>query len=279
MNTLNQSAPFVGVTPNVTYSQVANLYHGSSFNFANTIFLLPFFALFVYPWLNAAPAVGSEIKGKRAIGWNIPISSLVVFIIVTSAFGAMYYAGGLPFINSALSYGPLESFSFNFWTLAMGVTNITALQWLIGIGWIVWNVSILAYGIIIFSRYIFAMSFDRFLPSSIANISRWGSPVVAHLFDLVVTLCLIGVAAFLYGSFQTLYAATVAAMIYFVAVGVSAVIYAMRKEKGSTKGILTVSGVLMAGVFLFIIYRTSRTQQFGERRQRSEESLAFRSRN
>jgi amino acid transporter len=255
MNTLNLAAPSAGVTQNVTYTQVASLYHGSSFNFGNTIFLLPFFALFVYPWLNAAPAVGSEIKGKRAIGWNIPISSLVVFIIVTSAFGAMYYAGGLPFINSALSYGPLETFSFNFWTLAMGVSNVAALQWLIGIGWIVWNVSILAYGIIIFSRYIFAMSFDRFLPSSIANISRWGSPVVAHLFDLVVTLGLIGVAAFLYGSFQTLYAATVAAMIYFVAVGVSAVVYAVRKEKGNTKGILAVSGVLMCGVFLFIIYQ------------------------
>src|SRR5208283_3496570 len=231
------------------------LYHCSSFNFANTIFLLPFFALFVYPWLNAAPAVGSEIKGKRAIGWNIPISSLVIFIVITSAFGAMYYAGGLPFINAALSYGPLETFSFNFWTLAMGVTGITALQWLIGLGWIVWNVSILAYGIIIFSRYIFAMSFDRFLPSNIANLSRWGSPVVAHLFDLIVTLGLIGVAAFLYGSFQTLYAATVAAMIYFVAVGISAVIYAMRKEKGNTKGILAGSGVLMSCVFLFIIYQ------------------------
>ena len=95
------------MTANITYTQVASLYHGSSFNFAKTIFLLPFFALFVYPWLNAAPAVGSEIKGKRAVGWNIPISSLVVFIIVTSAFGAMYIAGGLPFINAALWTGPL----------------------------------------------------------------------------------------------------------------------------------------------------------------------------
>ena len=253
VNYMNSISSITGDST-LTWSQVASSYSGSSFNFSNTIFLLPFFAMFVYPWLNAAPAAGSEIKGKRAIGWNVPIASLVIFVLVTSAFGAMYYAGGMNFINAALSNPNLVyDFTFNFWTLAMGVTNIVALQWLIGIGWIVWNISILAYGIIIFSRYIFAMSFDRFLPSGLASLSRWGSPIVAHLFDLVVTVGLIGIAAFLYNGFSSLYAATVAAMIYFVAVGVSAVIYAMRKEKGNTKWLLAASGALMAVVFAFII--------------------------
>ena len=210
-------------------------YQGSSFSFGPTIFLLPFFAMFVFPWLNAGPAVGSEIKGKRAVGWNIPISAFVAFVLITSAFGAMYYAGGLPFINEALNNSNLVLFySFNFWTLAMGVTNVVALQYLLGLGWIVWNLAVLAYGIIIFSRYIFAQSFDRFLPTRLATVSsRYGSPVAAHLLDLTITIVLIGFASFLYGSFSSLYAATVAAMIYYVAVGLAAIVYARKHESGS----------------------------------------------
>ncbi len=248
---------YVDSLPGVSYNNVTSTYTGSSFSFGPTIFLLPFFAMFVYPWLNAAPAVGSEIKGKRAVGWNIPISALVVFCLVTAAFGAMYYSGGLPFINAAMNNPTLVfNYSFNFWTLAMGVTNIVPLQYLIGLGWIVWELAILAYGIIIFSRYIFAQSFDRFLPTRLATVSsKYGSPVAAHLLDLIVTIGLIGLASFLYGSFSSLYAATVAAMIYFVAVGISAIIYARRHEKGSSAGILALAGILMAGVFLFIIYQ------------------------
>jgi hypothetical protein len=41
-----------------------------------------FFALFSYPWFNAAPSVGSELKGRKTIFWNSPISLLVAFLVV-----------------------------------------------------------------------------------------------------------------------------------------------------------------------------------------------------
>ncbi|MEM3186477.1 MAG: APC family permease [Conexivisphaerales archaeon] len=239
----------------LTYSSVVASYKGSSFDFSNTIFMLPFFAIFVYPWLNAAPAMASEIKGKTSIKWNVPVSAVLVFALVTSAFATMYYVGGLPFVNAALNNPTLVfDYSFNFWTLAMGVTNITALQALIGLGWIVWNLSILAYGIIVFSRYVFAQAFDRFLPTRLAYISpRYGSPVNAHTMDLIITIFLVGAAAFLYGSLQSLFAAVIASMIYFVFIGLSAVVYGIRNEKGGSKAALTVAGLAMSGVFLFLI--------------------------
>lgn len=239
----------------LTYSKIVSSYHGSSFNFANTIFMLPFFAIFVYPWLNAAPAVASEIKGKSAIKWNIPISAIVVFALVTSAFATMYYVGGLPFVNAALSNPKLVlDYSFNFWTLAMGVTNATALQILIGLGWIVWNLAILSYGIIVFSRYVFAQAFDRFLPTRLAYISpKYGSPINAHTMDLIITVFLVGIAAFLYGSLQSLFAAVIASMIYFFFVGISAVVYGARNEKGGSKAALIIAGIAMSAVFLFLI--------------------------
>jgi amino acid transporter len=240
---------------NLTYDKVASSYHGPSFDFNNTIFMLPFFAIFVYPWLNAAPAVASEIKGKTSIKWNVPISALVVFALVTSAFATMYYVGGLPFVNAALSNPTLVfDYSFNFWTLAMGVTNLTALQILIGLGWIVWNLSILAYGIIVFSRYVFAQAFDRFLPTRLAYISpKYGSPINAHAMDLIITIFLVGAAAFLYGSLQSLFAAVIASMIYFFFIGLSAFIYGARYEKGRAAFTLMISGLAMSIVFLFLI--------------------------
>src|SRR5208282_174812 len=238
---------------NTSYTAVASSYTGSTFDFGATIFMLPFFAIFVYPWLNAGPAVASEIKGKGALRYNVFISSFVTLIVVTAAFGAMYYAGGFNFINGALGNANLVyNWSFNFWTLAMGVSS-PPVSWFIGLGWLLWNVAIIAYAIIVLSRYLFAQSFDRFLPEKISYISpKYGSPTVAFLINLVGTIVLIGLASFFYGTLVSLYGAVVASMIYFIFIGIAAVRYALKNEKGRSKAILATAGALMTIVFLYI---------------------------
>ncbi len=240
-----------------TYSSVAASYPGSTFNFSNTIFLMPFFAMFVYPWFVAAPAVASEIKGKRSTNWNVPISGLVSLIIVTGSFATLYYVGGYHFINGAFFNSNLvNDYSFNFWTLAMGVSGNVAVETFIGAGWVLWNIGILAYGIIGISRYIFAQAFDRFLPEKMAYISpRFRSPVIAHVIDLVVTVGILGVAISFYGYINSLYGAIMASMIYFIFVGGAAATYAVRHEKGGMKTLLAVAGILSACVFAFLTYQ------------------------
>jgi glutamate:GABA antiporter len=241
---------------NTTYTQVANSYTGPTFDFGATIFMLPFFSIFVYPWLNAGPAVASEIKGKGTLRYNVLISSVVTLIVVTTAFASMYYVAGFNFVNAALGNANLVyNWTFNFWTLAMGVSTIPAVSWFIGLGWILWNVAILAYGIIVLSRYLFAQSFDRFLPEKISYVSpKFNSPLVALLIELVGTIVLIGLASFFYGTLVSLYGAVVAAMIYFLFIGVAAVRYALKNEKGRSKAVLATSGALMAIVFAYIVY-------------------------
>ena len=242
---------------NTTYTQVANSYSGPTFDLGATIFMLPFFSIFVYPWLNAGPAVASEIKGKGALRYNVLISSFVSLIVVTVAFASMYYAGGFNFVNAALGNANLVyNWTFNFWTLAMGVSTNTAVTWFIGIGWILWNVAILAYGIIVLSRYLFAQSFDRFLPEKVAYVSsKYNSPSVALSIELVGTVVLIALASFYYGTLVSLYGAVVAAMIYFLFIGIAAVLYALKNEKGTSKGVLATAGSLMALVFAYITYQ------------------------
>ncbi len=250
------NSKFVAGVSNASAVEAGTPSTASAFNWNGVFFMIPFFAIFVYPWLNAAPAVGSEIKGKSAVRWNVPISAVISLILITSAFGAMYYVGGFKFTSGALT-GNLAAFSdFNFWTMAMGATTSYALQVIIGLGWIVWNIGVLAYGVIVFSRYLFAQAFDRFLPEKLSYVSpRFSSPVIAHIIDLVITVALIGVATVVYGTLSLLFGNVIAAMIYFLVVGLGAATYAIKRERGSAKWILAIAGVAMAIVFAFITYQ------------------------
>lgn len=240
---------------NLTYASLTNSYTGPTFNLQSTLLMMPYFALFTYPWFNAAPSVGSELQGN-APRWNVPISLAFAFLIVTVPFAAMYYAAGFQFTTAAFSNPVLVyDHSFNFWTLAMGVSGNFAEEVLIGLGWVVLTVAILAFGIITISRYMLAQAFDRFLPSKLAYVSpTYGSPVVAHMVDLAVTIVLIGLAAFLYGTISSLYGVLIASMVYFALVGVGAVVYALRKEKGLTRASLATAGVFQTLVFAYLTY-------------------------
>jgi amino acid transporter len=241
--------------PNITYDSLANSYAGPMFNLNGTLLMMPYFALFTYPWFNAAPSVGSELQGK-ASRWNIPISLLIAFLVVTIPYASMYYVGGFQFTTAAFSNPILvNNYSFNFWSLAMGVSSNLAQSFIIGLGWIVLTIAILAFGVITISRYMLAQAFDRYLPAKLAYVSpRYSSPVIAHLLDLVVTVILIGLAAFLYGTISSLYGAVMASMIYFAFVGFGAVIYALRNEKGGSRILLAVAGVLQSAVFVYLTY-------------------------
>ncbi|MGD0477505.1 MAG: amino acid permease [Nitrososphaerales archaeon] len=267
-NYINSQGGAFAINGSSTYNIVSSQYPGGWFSWGPTIFLLPLLAAFVYPWLNASPAVAAEIKGKTALKWNVPISAVLVFAFVTSSIGVMYWTAGQAFTNAAytsptLVYGlyPAAT-SFNFFTLAMGVSGNAVIAWLIGIGWIVANMSVLAYGIIVISRYLLAQSFDRFLPARISNVSsRFGSPITAHLVDLVITLGLVGFAAFAYsiqggiGGADALFGAVLASMIYFIFVGLAAAIHGMKKEVGITKVILVLAGILNVFIFGFLSYQ------------------------
>jgi len=242
---------------NTTYTSVATSYSGPTFDFGATIFMLPFFYIYVYPWLNAGPAVASEIKGKGALRYNVAISSIVSLIVVTVGFAAMYYAGGFAFTNAALgNYNLVVNYGVSFWTLAMGVTSIAPVQWFIGLGSVLWEVAIIAYGVIVLSRYLFAQSFDRFLPEKISHVSpKRGSPTVALSIELVACLILLGLASYFWGPLSTLFGAVIASMIYFVFVGLAAVRYSLKNEKGQSKAILAIAGLLMAIVFAFVSFQ------------------------
>lgn len=251
----------LGLNGTSSYSTVAASYHPSGLpfdlNFGNMLYLMPVMFAFIYPWLNAGPAVASEMKGKRALKWNVPASALITFVFATSTFAVLYAVGGLPFINGLFhDYAYQSTVGPNFFNLAMGIANNAWVAWFIGLGWIALQFAVIAYAVIIFSRYLLAQSLDRFLPSKLSYVSpRFGSPVVAHVVDLVVTITLIGITAYYFGSISGIFGAIIASMIYFMFVGLAAVVHAFRKEKGLSKGILSLAGILNILVFGFVSYQ------------------------
>jgi amino acid transporter len=245
---------------NSTYSALVRSYTPSGMpfdvNFANVIYIMPVMFAFVYPWLNAAPAVGSELKGKRTTNWNVPISAILAFTFLTLALGVLYGVAGMPFVNEAF-HSPAWTFAgLNFFTLAMSVAGNAYVAWIIGIGLIVMQFGTIAYGVIVFSRYLLAQSFDRFLPARLSYVSpRYASPVIAHIVDLVIAVGLIGLATYFYGSFSALFSAILASMIYFVFIGLAAAKQAFTKEHGGSQVLLGIAGIADAIVFGFIAYQ------------------------
>ena len=264
-NYANGTGPYAGannIALNGTdsYNLVAATYvpSGGTFgNLGNMIYIMPVMFAFIYPWLNAGPAVASEMKGRKAIKWNVPASAVITFIFATSTFAVLYAVGGVPYINGLFhDYAYQLQIGPNFFSLAMGIANNQWVAWFIGIGWIALQFAVIAYAVIIFSRYLLAQSFDRFLPSRLSYVSsRFGSPLVAHAIDWVITMALIGVTAYYFGSISGIFGAIIASMIYFMFVGLAAVVHAIRKEAGASKAILAVAGFLNIVVFGFVSYQ------------------------
>ncbi|MCY0860331.1 MAG: amino acid permease [Sulfolobaceae archaeon] len=226
----------------------------SSISLTATLALLPLFAIYTYPWMNAGPAVAAELKGQKTLKLNIVLAVLITGVLAIGSFALMDYAAGYNFNLNAY-----PSFIYNFWTAAMAVAGNPVLQWIIGLGSILWNYFILAYGVLVFSRYIFALSFDRVLPEKFTELNRKGSPVYAHSLDLILTLLLLLIPVFSINAALALYGASIVAMLYFVFVSLAGIV--IGKKEGY-RGLL-IAGALSLIYFAYLTYLAATNPLFG----------------
>ncbi|BCU70318.1 APC family permease [Stygiolobus caldivivus] len=232
-------------------------YNGPSFSWGATLFMLPFLALYTFPWMQAGPAVAAEIKGKDALKYNVFVSLILTFILVEAGYGVMYYVGGYGFTTAEFMK---NGFTYTFWNVAIGMSGNVILEWIIGLGLIVWEFFILSYGVVVFSRYMFAMAFDRVLPSLFASVSKNGSPVYTHLLDLGLVTFFLGVIFFL-GSQNALalYGATVLGALYFLVVSIAGLIHGLRNRVT----VLVPASIVSIGYFTYLTYVSATNSDFG----------------
>ncbi|BCU68571.1 amino acid permease [Sulfolobales archaeon HS-7] len=227
----------------------------SKFSWGDTLFMFPFFALFTYPWMQAGPSVASEFRGNKVAKYNLPVALFLTGGLVTIGFFLMYVGTGFGTANYLLS---ANGGAYNFWTAAIAMAGNPILEWIIGIGIFVWQIYILAYGVIVFSRYIFAMSFDRVLPEIFSRLNKAGSPVYTHLLDLVITLGFLALPV-ISSSATALYGATILGMLYFAVVSIAGIVFSIRQN--SMK--LLLASILSVSVFSYLTYESAVNPDFG----------------
>ncbi|BCU68690.1 amino acid permease [Sulfolobales archaeon HS-7] len=193
------------------------VYKGPRFSLYSTVYMVPYFASYAYIWLYAGPAVSAEAK-QGSLKYNLIISSVMTLFLITTPFLLLDIGGGYGF-----NYNLYLTGNYNFWTIAIALAKNPILQWILGIGLIAWNFFIMAFGVIVFSRYIFAFAFDRLFPASFAKLNKASSPIYAHLLDLGVTLFFLAIPVIsIYGA-ESLYSYTPLAVTYLILLSIVAI--------------------------------------------------------
>ncbi|BDC18892.1 APC family permease [Acidianus sp. HS-5] len=236
------------ITPYLSAESISppSSYSVAPFSWSATFAILPLLAVFTYPWMQAVPAVAAELKKEKYVAYGIFGPLILTGLLVTVGFLLLYLGGGYALTTYEFTN---NGFVYTFWTVAMGLTSNQVLQWIIGIGLLVWEFAILAYGVIVFARYIFAMAFDRVFPEIFTRLNKQGSPVFTHLFDLVLTLGFLVAPIISSSGASALYGAIVIGMIYFLVVSITGIIHGLKEMKA----LVPIAG-FSAGYFIFLTY-------------------------
>jgi len=174
----------------------------------------PIQALFVVPmvlagswWATQSAVFSGEIKNIRKsqlIGMlvSILLMTTVFFVAIVSLTAMVGYnfANAMAYFGlnnpSAISIPVLLPYPAAFY-YGLATNNIV-LTGIIAVGGIISFMIWIPWGIMIFSRYLFAMSFDRILPEAVSKISdRFHSPLNSVLMATVLSIVVMGLEQYL----------------------------------------------------------------------------------
>jgi amino acid transporter len=158
--------------------------------------------------------------------------------MVAAATWVLLNAAGYDFVM-AIDYVFVNGLSYGlptapYFTLFAGVvTQNIALQALMAIGFICWCLAIPLVNCIQVPRWLLAMSFDRVLPSKLADVSRFGTPWVGVLVMAVASEMMLVIYTTFAGVLATVSAAFANIVATFMVACIAAVAIPFRKRTRS----------------------------------------------
>ena len=243
----NNGTAFVPAT-SITQLNTLTPLGGSTppFTWLGAFLLLPFVAIYM-PWINNVAAFGGELKAIKKSALYATFLVVLVSGALLIIFSQMYisYVGG-----SATTYGLAQTSSTMLSVATMVSGNNPLLGWFMNLGFSLWFLASIAQTILVISRYLLGMGFDRFIPTWFAKVSdRFHSPVNGLVFPAVIASVI--TIFVMYYSFISAFTTTALGTIYFACIGLTAVIYALRKRMDLkwTANALIISGVIVAAFF------------------------------
>jgi len=217
-----------------------------SFTWLGVFLLLPFVGIYM-PWINNVAAFGGELKSIKKSAMYATFLVVIVSGVLLMLFSQLYisYVGG-----SATTYGLAQTSSTMLSVATIVAGNNPILGWVMNLGFSLWFLASIAQTILVISRYLLGMGFDRFIPTWFAQVSnRFHSPINGLVFPAVIA-SLITVSV-MYYSFISAFTTTALGTMYFACIGLTAIVYAIRKKadlKRTATGLI-ISGVVVAAFF------------------------------
>jgi amino acid transporter len=217
-----------------------------SFALMGAFLLLPFVGIYM-PWINNVAAFGGELKSIKKSAMYATFLVVLVSGVMLLLFSQLYisYVGG-----PAVAYGLAQTSSTMLSVATMVTGGNAVVGWFMNLGFSLWFLASIAQTILVISRYVLSMGFDRFIPTWFAKVSdRFHSPVNGLIFPAVIA-GLITIPVFYY-SFLSAFTTTALGTMYFACIGLTAIIYASkrRSELKGTATALIAAGVVVLGFF------------------------------
>jgi len=217
-----------------------------SFSWLGVFLLLPFVGIYM-PWINNVAAFGGELKNIKRSAMYATLLAALVSGGLLMLFSQLYisYVGG-----PATTYGLSQTSSTMLSVATIVAGNNPVLGWFMNLGFSLWFLASIAQTILVISRYLLGMGFDRFIPTWFASVSdRFHSPINGLIFPAVIAALI--TAFVMYYSFISAFTTTALGTMYFACIGLTVIIYAYRKrsELKGTASALIVSGVVVAIFF------------------------------
>jgi amino acid transporter len=220
-----------------------------SFSWLGVFFLLPFIGIYM-PWINNVAAFGGELRSIKRSAMYATFVVVIVSGVLLMLFSQLYisYVGG-----PATTYGLSQTSSTMLSVATIVAGNNPVLGWFMNLGFSLWFLASIAQTILVISRYLLGMGFDRFIPTWFAKVSdRLHSPVNGLIFPAVIAAII--TIFVMYYSFISAFTTTALGTMYFAGIGLTVMIYAYRKraELKSMATALIVSGIVVLIFFAIL---------------------------
>jgi amino acid transporter len=263
---------------NTSYQGIINQAKSSGwtpqgFDVTQTMLALPFILLSLATVWPVIPA-GEAKRPQRSMLYGTVVAIAISGVILWATAALFYnvvgeefskaisYVGNCGCTNNPLPVGPYIQY------LTSIMASNPAVIFFLGFSFFMWSLILLPAFYVITTRSIFAWSFDRLIPTFMADINeRYHAPVKAIV--LVAVIASISAALALYTTVVGVaFNITLAAVSSFIFVGVAAAVFpyskkarpifdqspAIVKKRIAGVPIITILGVLEAAIFAYVTY-------------------------
>lgn len=253
----------------IAAAQAAGVDTDSSFSLANTIPIIGIFASFgIYSWF--ATFVGGELRQARSTKTAnmMALAGVAGIVIVLVASAILLRTFSTDFMTAANAAGLPEQIATAptyFFLLAASAGN-TALAAFLILSYLAFWPLIVSVAFLQPTRMVFAYAFDGILPKSATRLSRAGTPLLALLVTVLVTIGMLVWAVNSASIFRAIVYAVLIQLIAMGLVGVAAVVVPWRRPElyraGSSQRtvagipVVTIAGVgsILSAAFIWFLY-------------------------